>query len=214
MASEIELLVNKDYQYGFATDIEADALPPGLNEDVVRAISARKNEPEWMLEWRLKAFRRWQQMTEPHWSNVKYPAIDYQGISYYSAPKTAKPLGSLDELDPKLRETYNKLGIPLQEQKMLAGVAVDAVFDSVSVGTTYKAELAKHGVIFCSFAEAVREHPDLVKRYLGSVVPYSDNYFAALNSAVLDRKSTRLNSSHGYISYAVFCLKKKKKIAQ
>ena len=135
MSSEIELLVNKDYQYGFATDIEADALPPGLNEDVVRAISARKGEPEWMLDWRLKAFRRWQQMTEPHWSNVKYPPIDYQGISYYSAPKTAKPLGSLDELDPKLRETYNKLGIPLQEQKMLAGVAVDAVFDSVSVVT-------------------------------------------------------------------------------
>ena len=171
MASEIELLVNKDYQYGFSTDIEADALPPGLNEDVVRAISARKDEPEWMLEWRLKAFRRWQQMVEPHWSNVKYPAIDYQAVSYYSAPKTAKPLGSLDELDPKLRETYDKLGIPLQEQKMLAGVAVDAVFDSVSVGTTYKAELMKHGVIFCSFAEAVREHPELVKRYLGSVVP-------------------------------------------
>ena len=199
MASEIELLVNKDYQYGFATDIEADALPPGLNEDVVRAISARKGEPEWMLDWRLKAFRRWQQMTEPHWSNVKYPPIDYQGISYYSAPKTAKPLGSLDELDPKLRETYNKLGIPLQEQKMLAGVAVDAVFDSVSVGTTYKAELMKHGVIFCSFAEAVREHPDLVKRYLGSVVPYSDNYFAALNSAVFS------DGSFVYVPRGVRC---------
>jgi Fe-S cluster assembly protein SufB len=184
MASEIELLVNKDYQYGFSTDIEVDALPPGLNEDVVRAISARKNEPEWLLEWRLKAFRRWQQMTEPHWSNVKYPAIDYQAVSYYSAPKSVKPLGSLDELDPKIRETYNKLGIPLNEQKLLAGVAVDAVFDSVSVGTTYKAELMKHGVIFCSFTEAVHEHPDLVKRYLGSVVPYSDNFFAALNSAV------------------------------
>jgi Fe-S cluster assembly protein SufB len=199
MASEIELLVNKDYQYGFATDIEADALPPGLNEDIVRAISARKNEPEWMLEWRLKAFRRWLTMIEPHWSNVKYPPIDYQAVSYYSAPKTAKPLGSLDELDPKLRETYNKLGIPLQEQKMLAGVAVDAVFDSVSVGTTYKAELMKHGVIFCSFAEAVLEHPELVKRYLGSVVPYSDNFFAALNSAVFS------DGSFVYVPRGVKC---------
>src|SRR6187431_2787495 len=199
MASDIELLVNKDYQYGFATDIEADALPPGLNEDVVRAISARKNEPDWMVEWRLKAFRRWLQMKEPHWSNVKYPAIDYQAVSYYSAPKTAKPLGSLDELDPKLRETYNKLGIPLQEQKMLAGVAVDAVFDSVSVGTTYKAELMKHGVIFCSFAEAVLEHPELVKRYLGSVVPYSDNFFAALNSAVFS------DGSFVYVPRGVRC---------
>jgi Fe-S cluster assembly protein SufB len=199
MSTEIELLVNKDYQYGFATDIEADALPPGLNEDIVRAISARKNEPEWLLEWRLKAFRRWQTMAEPHWSNVKYPAIDYQGISYYSAPKTAKPLGSLDELDPKIRETYDKLGIPLQEQKLLAGVAVDAVFDSVSVGTTYKAELAKHGVIFCSFAEAVLEHPELVKRYLGSVVPYSDNFFAALNSAVFS------DGSFVYVPRGVRC---------
>jgi Fe-S cluster assembly protein SufB len=199
MASEIELLVNKDYQYGFSTDIEVDALPPGLNEDVVRAISARKNEPEWLLEWRLKAFRRWQQMTEPHWSNVKYPAIDYQAVSYYSAPKSVKPLGSLDELDPKIRETYNKLGIPLNEQKLLAGVAVDAVFDSVSVGTTYKAELMKHGVIFCSFTEAVHEHPDLVKRYLGSVVPYSDNFFAALNSAVFS------DGSFVYIPRGVKC---------
>jgi Fe-S cluster assembly protein SufB len=199
MASEIELLVNKDYQYGFSTDIETDSLPPGLNEDVVRAISARKNEPEWLLEWRLKAFRRWQQMKEPHWSNVKYPAIDYQGISYYSAPKTAKPLGSLDELDPKIRETYDKLGIPLYEQKLLAGVAVDAVFDSVSVGTTYKAELMKHGVIFCSFAEAVLEHPELVKRYLGSVVPYSDNFFAALNSAVFS------DGSFVYVPRGVRC---------
>jgi Fe-S cluster assembly protein SufB len=199
MASEIELLVNKDYQYGFSTEIEADALPPGLNEDIVRAISARKNEPEWMLEWRLKAFRRWQTMTEPHWSNVKYPPIDYQGISYYSAPRTAKPLGSLDELDPKIRETYDKLGIPLTEQKLLAGVAVDAVFDSVSVGTTYKAELMKHGVIFCSFAEAVLEHPELVKRYLGSVVPYSDNFFAALNSAVFS------DGSFVYVPRGVKC---------
>ena len=199
MASEIELLVNKDYQYGFATDIEADALPPGLNEDIVRAISARKNEPEWMVEWRLKAFRRWQTMTEPHWSNVKYLAIDYQGISYYSAPKTAKPLGSLDELDPKIRETYDRLGIPLHEQKLLAGVAVDAVVDSVSVGTTYKEELKKHGVIFCSFGEAVQEHPELVRRYLGSVVPYSDNFFAALNSAVFS------DGSFVYVPRGVKC---------
>src|SRR5678816_2327356 len=199
MASDIELLVNKDYQYGFATDIEADALPPGLNEDVVRAISARKNEPDWMVEWRLKAFRRWLHMKEPHWSNVKYPAIDYQAVSYYSAPKTAKPLGSLDELDPKIRETYDKLGIPLQEQKLLAGVAVDAVFDSVSVGTTYKEELKKHGVIFCSFGEAVQEHPELVKRYLGSVVPYSDNFFAALNSAVFS------DGSFVYVPRGVRC---------
>src|SRR5512134_1516399 len=199
MSSEIELLVNKDYQYGFATDIEADALPPGLNEEVVRAISARKGEPQWMLDWRLKAFRRWQQMTEPHWSNVKYPAIDYQGISYYSAPKSAKPLGSLDELDPKIRETYNKLGIPLNEQKLLAGVAVDAVFDSVSVGTTYKAELKKHGIIFCSFGEAVQEHPELVEKYLGSVVPASDNFFAALNAAVFS------DGSFVYVPKGVRC---------
>jgi len=199
MSSNIELLVNKDYPYGFATDIEADALPPGLNEDVVRAISARKHEPEWMLDWRLKAFRRWQQMTEPHWSNVKYTPVDYQAISYYSAPRTAKPLGSLDDLDPKIRETYAKLGIPLNEQKLLAGVAVDAVFDSVSVGTTYKEELKKHGVIFCSFGEAVQEHPELVRRYLGSVVPYSDNFFAALNSAVFS------DGSFVYVPKGVRC---------
>ncbi len=199
MSSNIELLVNKDYQYGFATDIEADALPPGLNEGVVRAISERKHEPDWLLDWRLKAFRRWQQMTEPHWANVTFPPVDYQAISYYSAPKTKKPLGSLDELDPKIRETYDKLGIPLQEQKLLAGVAVDAVFDSVSVGTTYKAELARHGVIFCSFGEAVREHPDLVRKYLGSVVPYSDNFFAALNSAVFS------DGSFVYVPKGVRC---------
>ena len=167
VSSEIELLVNKDYQYGFATDIEADALPPGLNEDIVRAISARKNEPEWMVEWRLKAFRRWQAMVEPHWSNVKYPAIDYQGISYYSAPKTTKPLGSLDELDPKIRETYDKLGIPLAEQEVLAGVkgsrkvAVDAVFDSVSVATTFREELKKAGVIFLSISEKIQQQSSM-----------------------------------------------------
>ncbi|HNV77429.1 MAG TPA: Fe-S cluster assembly protein SufB [Gemmatimonadaceae bacterium] len=184
MSSAIDQLVSKEYQYGFSTDIDTDTIPPGLSEDVVRIISAKKNEPPFMLEWRLKAFRRWQQMTEPHWPNVTFPAIDYQAVSYYSAPKSVKPLGSLDELDPKIRETYDKLGIPLREQKLLAGVAVDAVFDSVSVGTTYKEELKKHGIIFCSFGEAVRDHPDLIEKYLGSVVPYSDNFFAALNSAV------------------------------
>src|SRR5688500_11242378 len=184
MSSSIESLINKEYQAGFETDIEADTIRPGLSEDTIRIISAKKNEPEFMLQWRLKAFRRWQTMTEPHWPNVSYGPIDYQDLVYYSAPKTAKPLGSLDEVDPKLLETYNKLGISLAEQKFLAGVAVDAVFDSVSVGTTYEAELAKLGIIFCSFGEAVREHPELVRKYLGSVVPYSDNFFASLNSAV------------------------------
>ncbi|HUO51407.1 MAG TPA: Fe-S cluster assembly protein SufB [Gemmatimonadaceae bacterium] len=184
MSTPIETLVNKEYRYGFVTDIEADTIAPGLTEDTIRLISAKKEEPAWLLEWRLKAFRRWLAMREPHWPNVTYPAIDYQAIRYYSAPRTRTPLGSLDEVDPKLRETYDKLGISLSEQKMLAGVAVDAVFDSVSVGTSYKAELAKHGIIFCSFSEAVREHPALVREYLGSVVPAGDNFFAALNSAV------------------------------
>jgi Fe-S cluster assembly protein SufB len=182
--SAVETLVNTEYKYGFVTDIESDVVPPGLSEDVVRLISAKKNEPEWLLEWRLKAYRGWLKMTEPHWPNVKYDPIDYQAISYYSAPKTQKPLGSLDEVDPKLLETYAKLGIPLNEQKILSGVAVDAIFDSVSVGTSYKAALAKEGVIFCSFSEAVHEHPELVRKYLGSVVPPTDNFFAALNSAV------------------------------
>ena len=184
MSTPIETLVNKEYRYGIVTDIEADTIAPGLTEDTIRLISAKKEEPAWLLEWRLKAFRRWLAMREPHWPNVTYPAIDYQAIRYYSAPRTRTPLGSLDEVDPKLRETYDKLGISLSEQKMLAGVAVDAVFDSVSVGTSYKAELAKHGIIFCSFSEAVREHPALVREYLGSVVPAGDNFFAALNSAV------------------------------
>ena len=184
MSATIDQLVNREYQYGFSTDIESDTLPPGLSEDTVRFISAKKQEPEWLLEWRLKAYRRWLTMTEPHWPNVTYAPIDYQAISYYSAPKTEKPLGSLDEVDPKLLETYSKLGISLNEQKRLSGVAVDAVFDSVSVGTTFREELAKEGIIFCSFGEAVREHPELVRQYLGSVVPYSDNFFAALNSAV------------------------------
>jgi Fe-S cluster assembly protein SufB len=199
MSATIDQLVNREYQYGFTTDIESDTLPPGLNEDVVRFISAKKQEPEWLLEWRLKAYRRWLTMTEPHWPNVTYPPIDYQAVSYYSAPRTEKPLGSLDEVDPKLLETYNKLGISLNEQKRLSGVAVDAVFDSVSVGTTFREELAKEGIIFCSFGEAVREHPELVQKYLGSVVPYSDNFFAALNSAVFS------DGSFCYIPKGVRC---------
>ena len=176
---------NREYKWGFVTDIEADSLPPGLDEDVVRAISARKGEPDWMTEWRLKAFRQWQASEEPAWQNVHYPPIDYQAIRYYSAPKSkADAPKSLDEVDPKLLETYEKLGIPLNEQKLLAGVAVDAVFDSVSVATTFKDKLNELGIIFCSFSEAVREHPELIKKYMGSVVPYSDNYFATLNSAV------------------------------
>ena len=184
MSSSVEALVNREYKYGFVTDIEQDTAPIGLSEDTVRFISAKKEEPEWLLEWRLKAYRRWLTMTAPTWPNVHYKPIDYQSIAYYSAPKNINPLGSLDEVDPKLLETYAKLGIPLSEQKLLAGVAVDAIFDSVSVGTTFKATLAKSGVIFCSFGEAVREHPELVQTYLGSVVPASDNYFAALNAAV------------------------------
>jgi Fe-S cluster assembly protein SufB len=185
MSSSVESLVNKAYKYGFVTDIEADQAPMGLSEDIVRLISAKKGEPEWLLDWRLKAYRGWLKMTEPHnWPNVRYEPVNYQGLRYYSAPKTKTPLGSLDDVDPKLLETYQKLGIPLTEQKLLAGVAVDAIFDSVSVGTSYKAKLAEAGVIFCSFGEAVREHPELVRKYLGSVVPASDNFFAALNAAV------------------------------
>src|SRR5256884_1524721 len=184
MSSGIEALVNREYAYGFVTDVETDTVPPGLNEDIIRTISAKKSEPEFMLEWRLKAYRRWLTMKEPHWGNVQYPPIDYNSLVYYSAPKSVKPLQSLDEVDPELLRTYEKLGISLNEQKMLAGVAVDAIFDSVSVGTTMRDELAKHGIIFCSFGEAVRDHPELVEKYLGSVVPYSDNFFAALNSAV------------------------------
>ena len=183
--AKVEELVHKEYEHGFVTDIDTDTVAPGLNEEVIALISARKEEPEWLLEWRLDAFRRWTRMAEPEWAHVHYPPIDYQAISYYSAPK-AKTDGpkSLDEVDPKLLETYEKLGIPLHEQKMLAGVAVDAVFDSVSVATTFKEKLADAGVIFCSFSEAVQNHPDLVRAYLGSVVPVADNYYAALNSAV------------------------------
>ncbi len=183
--TDIQSFIGNKYAAGFVTDIEQEHLPPGLGEDTVRFISARKGEPAWMLEWRLQAFRRWQQMREPEWAHVHYPKIDYQSISYWAAPKSlADRPQSLADVDPKLIETYNKLGIPLEEQKMLAGVAVDVVFDSVSVHTTFKEKLADAGVIFCSFSEAVREHPELVKRYLGSVVPQHDNYFAALNSAV------------------------------
>jgi Fe-S cluster assembly protein SufB len=199
MSSSVETLVNKDYKYGFVTDIESDIAPRGLSEDTVRLISAKKGEPEWLLEWRLRAYRGWLKMTEPHWANVKYDPIDYQSIRYYAAPKTVNPLGSLDDVDPKLLETYEKLGIPLSEQKLLAGVAVDAIFDSVSVGTTYKAKLAEQGIIFCSFGEAVREHPELVQKYLGSVVPLSDNFFAALNSAVFS------DGSFVYVPKGVKC---------
>jgi Fe-S cluster assembly protein SufB len=200
MSSSVEHLVNQQYKYGFVTDIEADVAPKGLSEDVIRLISAKKREPEWLLEWRLKAYRGWLKMQEPHhWANIRYTPVDYQSISYYSAPRTAKPLGSLDEVDPKLLETYAKLGIPLSEQKVLAGVAVDAIFDSVSVGTTYKAKLAEQGIIFCSFGEAVQEHPELVRQYLGSVVPASDNFFAALNAAVFS------DGSFVYVPKGVRC---------
>ena len=195
----IEQLATKDYKYGFVTDIESDTLPPGLNEDVVREISLRKQEPEWLLEWRLKAYRAWLTMKEPTWQNVHYPPIDYQAISYYSAPKKKPVLDSLDEVDPELRRTFDKLGIPLDEQKLLSGVAVDAVFDSVSVATTFRTKLAELGIIFCSFSEAVREHPELVRKYLGTVVPYTDNFFATLNSAVFS------DGSFAYIPKGVRC---------
>jgi Fe-S cluster assembly protein SufB len=184
MSGSVESLVQSHYKYGFTTDIESDVVPRGLTEDTIRLISAKKKEPEFLLNWRLKAYRGWLKMTEPHWPNVTYPPIDYQDMIYYAAPKTAKPLGSLDEVDPKLLETYEKLGIPLSEQKRLSGVAVDAIFDSVSVATTYRESLAKQGIVFCSFSEAVKEHPELVEQYLGSVVPPTDNFFAALNAAV------------------------------
>ena len=180
----LETLIHKEYKPGFVTDLESDTFPPGLNEDVIRAISARKNEPEFMLQWRLEAYRHWLTMSEPTWAYVDYEAVDYQSISYYSAPKVKEGPKSLDEVDPKLLETYKKLGIPLYEQERLAGVAVDAVFDSVSVATTFKDKLAAAGVIFCSMSEAIQEHPELVRQYLGTVVPTSDNFFAALNSAV------------------------------
>jgi Fe-S cluster assembly protein SufB len=180
----IEELANTEYKYGFVTDVEQDIAPKGLNEDTIRLISEKKGEPEWLLEWRLKALRAWLKMKEPHWQNVHYAPIDYQAISYYAAPKQKKVLNSLDEVDPEVRRTFEKLGIPIEEQKLLSGVAVDAVFDSVSVATTFRTKLAELGIIFCSFSEAVKEHPELAREYLGSVVPHTDNYFAALNSAV------------------------------
>lgn len=182
--SSIEAIANQEYKYGFVTEIESETIPRGLNEEIIRTISAKKSEPEWMLEWRLKAYRHWLTMTEPEWAAVHYPKIDYQDIIYYSAPKPKEKKQSLDEVDPQLLDTFEKLGIPLHEQKMLANVAVDAIFDSVSVATTFKEKLAKEGVIFCSFSEAVHEYPELIQKYIGSVVPYTDNFYAALNSAV------------------------------
>jgi len=195
----IEELANREYQYGFVTDVEAETVPKGLDEGVVRLISEKKREPAWLLEWRLKAYRTWLTMTEPTWQNVRYPAIDYQDIIYYSAPKKRPTLNSLDEVDPEIRATFDKLGIPLEEQKLFSGVAVDAVFDSVSVATTFRTKLAELGIIFCSFSEAVQEHPDLVRKYLGTVVPYSDNFFATLNSAVFS------DGSFAYIPKGVRC---------
>ena len=196
----IEDLVKTEYKYGFVTDVETESTPPGLSEETIRHISTKKKEPTWLTEWRIKAYQYWLKMPEPKWQFVKYPPIDFQAISYFSQPKPkANAPKSLDEVDPKLLETYEKLGIPLRERGRLAGVAVDAIFDSVSVGTTYREELAKKGIIFCSFSEAVHEHPELVKKYLGSVVPYTDNYYAALNSAVFT------DGSFCYIPKGVRC---------
>ncbi|MBE0570271.1 MAG: Fe-S cluster assembly protein SufB [Ignavibacteriaceae bacterium] len=197
--SKIEELANKEYKYGFVTDIETDSLPKGLNEDIIRQLSVKKNEPEFMLEWRLKAYRHWLTMKEPHWANVQYSPVNYQDLSYYSAPKKKPTLKSLDEVDPELLEVYKKLGISLDEQKRLTGVAVDAVFDSVSVATTFKDKLNEMGIIFCSFSDAVQNHQELVKKYLGSVVPYTDNFYAALNSAVFS------DGSFAYIPKGVRC---------
>ncbi len=200
MTREIQQIADREYQAGFVTDIESESVPPGLSEDVIRLISAKKNEPEWLLEWRLKSYRHWLTMKEPTWQNVHYPPIDYQAIVYYSAPKQKKDAPqTLDEVDPKLLETYEKLGIPLRERAKLAGVAVDAVFDSVSVATTFKGKLEEVGVIFCSFSEAVQKHPALVQKWLGSVVPYTDNFFATLNSAVFT------DGSFCYIPKGVRC---------
>src|SRR5438876_4422353 len=200
MSALLETLVNRPYQHGFFTAIETDVVPKGLREDGIRLISAKKGEPQFMLEWRLKAYRHWLTMTEPHWATVRHPPIDYQDIVYYSAPKTKKDRPkSLDEVDPELLRTYERLGVPLRERELLAGVAVDAVFDSVSVATTFKEKLSRLGIIFCSFSEAVQQHPDLVRRYLGSVVPYTDNFFATLNSAVFS------DGSFCYIPPGVRC---------
>src|SRR6188768_3567057 len=195
----IEQLAKQEYEYGFETTLETDTFPPGLDEDVVRRLSAIKGEPEWLLEFRLKSYRAWLEMREPTWHNLKITPTDYQAISYYSAPKKKPELASMDEVDPEVRKTFEKLGIPLHEQMILSGVAVDAVFDSVSVATTFRAKLGEMGVIFCSFSEAVKDHPDLVKQYLGSVVPYTDNFFATLNSAVFS------DGSFVYIPKGVKC---------
>lgn len=195
----LEAHTRSDYKYGFTSDIDTETLPKGLNEDIVRAISAKKGEPEFLLEWRLKAFKYWQELVEPTWPNVDYPPIDYQDIIYYAAPKKKPKYESLDEVDPELLETFNKLGIPLDEQKVLAGVAVDAVIDSVSVKTTFKEKLSELGIIFCSFSEAVKDYPELIKKYLGTVVPIQDNFFAALNSAVFS------DGSFVYIPKGVRC---------
>ena len=195
----IQEFVSSDYKYGFTSDIETETIPPGLNEDVIRLISAKKNEPEFMLNWRLKAYRHWLTMKEPTWQFAKYPPIDYQDVIYYAAPKKRKELSSLDEVDPELLKTFDKLGISLNEQKRLTGVAVDAVVDSVSVATTFQKDLAKHGIIFCSFTEAVQKHPELVEKYLGSVVPHTDNFFASLNSAVFS------DGSFCYVPKGVRC---------
>ena len=193
-------VLTQEYPYGFVTEIEEDSVPAGLSEDIIRAISAKKNEPDWMLEWRLRAYRQWLTMKEPTWANVHYPAIDYQGVRYYSAPKQRNNgPKTLDEVDPELLRTYEKLGIPLQERELLAGVAVDAVFDSVSVATTFREKLEQLGIYFCSFSEAVQKYPDLVQKYLGSVVPYSDNFFATLNSAVFS------DGSFAYVPKGVRC---------
>jgi Fe-S cluster assembly protein SufB len=195
----IQDLASREYKYGFVTDIEQEAVPRGLNEEIVRLISAKKLEPDWLLEWRLKAYRAWLAMKEPTWGNIRYGPIDYQDIVYYAAPKRQPALQSLEDVDPEIRRTFDKLGIPLDEQKLLSGVAVDAVFDSVSVATTFKEKLASLGIIFCSFSEAVQQHPDLVRRYLGTVVPYTDNFFATLNSAVFS------DGSFAYIPKGVRC---------
>ncbi len=195
----IQELTKRQYEAGFVTDVESEAIPPGLNEDIIRLISAKKGEPDFMLEWRLRAYRHWLTLKEPRWQKAEYSAINYQDIIYYSAPKKKPKLDSLDQVDPEILKTYEKLGIPLHEQKLMQNVAVDAVFDSVSVATTFKDKLAKAGVIFCSFSEAVREHPELVKKYLGTVVPHSDNFFAALNSAVFS------DGSFVYVPKGVRC---------
>jgi Fe-S cluster assembly protein SufB len=199
ISDEVREMANQEYQYGFVTDLETDVVPKGLSEEIIRLISSKKNEPGWLLEWRLQAYRHWITLVEPTWQQAKYPTIDYQEIIYYAAPKPKKVIGSLDEVDPELREMFNKLGISVKEQERLSGVAVDVIVDSVSVGTTFKAKLAEIGVIFCSFSEAVQDHPDLVRQYLGSVVPYKDNFYASLNSAVFT------DGSFCYIPKGVRC---------